>query len=206
MVSASEAIAGRQDPLVVSRRHLIFDVPLTGEPSGSEVAYVAMGCFWGAERVFYRLEGVLCTAVGYQGGFTQNPTYEEVCTGLTGHAEVVKVVFDPARMSYEAVLARFFENHDPTQGYRQGADVGTQYRSAIYVLDAVQERTARHVARLYEERLRAAGFGPLTTEIALAGEFFLAEEYHQQYLEANPHGYCGLGGTGLSCPVGVAGI
>lgn len=206
MVSESDALAGRREPIVVSRNHLVLGVPLTWQPGDDEVAYVAMGCFWGAERVFYRLAGVTCTAVGYQGGFTANPTYEEVCSGRTGHAETVKVVFDPQQVSYADVLARFFENHDPTQGFRQGADVGTQYRSAIYVGNDLQRETAERVASLYDERLRAAGYGPLTTEIADAGTFYLAEEYHQQYLEANPNGYCGLGGTGVSCPIGLAGL
>ncbi len=206
MVSAADALAGRSEAIVVDRPHLVLGTSLTDAPAGSEVAYVAMGCFWGAERSFYRLEGVISTAVGYQGGFTPNPTYREVCTGLTGHAEAVKVVFDPNRLSYSDVVAHFFENHDPTQGNRQGADVGTQYRSAIYVTSDAQGDVARSVAATYAERLREAGYGPLTTEIASAGPFYLAEEYHQQYLEANPQGYCGLGGTGVSCPVGVAGL
>jgi peptide-methionine (S)-S-oxide reductase len=206
MVSPADALAGRREPIVISRNHLVLDVPLSYEPPGSEVAYVAMGCFWGAERVFYRLAGVVCTAVGYQGGFTPNPTYEEVCTGRTGHAEVVRVVFDPERVSYADVVATFFENHDPTQGFRQGADVGTQYRSAIYVVGDEQEATARDLARAYGERLRTAGYGSLTTEFAPAGPFYLAEEYHQQYLSANPNGYCGLGGTGVNCPIGLAGL
>ncbi len=206
MVSAADALAGRSEAIVVDRSHLVLGTSLTDAPAGSEVAYVAMGCFWGAERSFYRLEGVISTAVGYQGGFTPNPTYQEVCTGLTGHAEAVKVVFDPHRLSYADVVAHFFENHDPTQGNRQGADVGTQYRSAIYVTSDAQGDVARRVAATYAERLREAGYGPLTTEIAPAGPFYFAEEYHQQYLEANPHGYCGLGGTGVSCPVGVAGL
>ena len=206
MVSAADALAGRSTPIVVGRAHLVLGTSLTDVPADSDVAFVAMGCFWGAERSFYRLDGVISTAVGYQGGFTPNPTYQEVCTGRTGHAEAVKVVFDPARLSYADVLAHFFENHDPTQGYRQGADVGTQYRSAIYYTSDAQADVARRVAQVYASRLVAAGYGPLTTEIAPAGPFYLAEEYHQQYLEANPNGYCGLGGTGVSCPVGVAGL
>lgn len=206
MVSAADALAGRNEAIVVGRPHLVLGTSLTDTPAGSEVAYVAMGCFWGAERSLYRLDGVISTAVGYQGGFTPNPTYEEVCTGLTGHAETVRVVFDPQRLSYADVVAHFFENHDPTQGNRQGADVGTQYRSAIYYTSDAQGEVARRVAAIYSERLREAGYGPLTTEIAPAGAFYLAEEYHQQYLEANPNGYCGLGGTGVSCPVGVAGL
>lgn len=206
MVSAADALAGRREPIVIARDHLVLGVPLSFQPTDAEVAFVALGCFWGAEREFYSMEGVLCTAVGYQGGFTPNPTYEEVCSGRTGHAETVKVVFDPQRISYADVLARFFEHHDPTQGFRQGADVGTQYRSAIFVVDDAQRETALMVAKLYDERLRAAGYGPVTTEITEAGAFYLAEEYHQQYLEANPQGYCGLGGTGVSCPIGVTGI
>ena len=206
MVSAADALAGRNEAIVVHRPHLVLGTSLTEVPAGGEVAYVAMGCFWGAERSFYRLAGVIGTAVGYQGGFTPNPSYQEVCTGLTGHAEAVKVVFDPNRLSYADVVAHFFENHDPTQGNRQGADVGTQYRSAIYYTSETQAEVARRVAATYAERLREAGYGPLTTEIAPAGPFFLAEEYHQQYLEANPNGYCGLGGTGVSCPIGVAGL
>lgn len=173
-------------------------------PEGTETAYVAMGCFWGAERVFYELPGVVVTAVGYQGGYTENPTYEEVCSGLTGHAETVRVVFDPVKVGYAEILQRFYENHDPTQGFRQGADVGTQYRSAIYYTSEEQGRVAREVTAAYAATLAKAGYGAITTEIAPAGPFYLAEEYHQQYLAANPNGYCGLGGTGVSCPIGLS--
>ena len=203
MIGPDEALPGRDVAVDVARPHLLLGTSLTEVPGGAEVAYVAMGCFWGAERLFYRLDGVLATAVGYQGGYTPNPTYREVCTGETGHAEVVRVVFDPVRLSYRDVARTFFENHDPTQGYRQGNDVGTQYRSALFVLGDAQEAVAREMAAAYGERLAAAGYGPVTTEIAPAGPFYLAEEYHQQYLEANPGGYCGIAGTGVSCPVGL---
>ena len=203
MVEESAALAGRSEPMVIDRPHLVLGRALSDEPVGYEVAYVAMGCFWGAERVFYRLPGVWVTAVGYQGGYTPNPTYEEVCTGRTGHAEVVKVVFDPAQVSYEEILCVFFENHDPTQGFRQGADIGTQYRSAVFTADDRQATIARDVTVRYGRALAERGYGEVTTEIAPAKTFFLAEEYHQQYLEANPRGYCGIGGTGVSCPVGL---
>ncbi|HUY43251.1 MAG TPA: peptide-methionine (S)-S-oxide reductase MsrA [Acidimicrobiales bacterium] len=204
MVTPEEAIKGRAASIVVSRPHLTLGTSLLEPtPAGTETAYLAMGCFWGAERKFYQLEGVVSTAAGYQGGYTENPTYEEVCTGRTGHAEAVKVVFDPSRIRYADVLQSFFENHDPTQGNRQGNDIGTQYRSAIFYRNDDQAQIAREVAALFAVQLADAGFGPLTTEIAAAGPFYLAEEYHQQYLEANPNGYCGLGGTGVSCPVGL---
>ncbi len=206
MVSASDALPGRPEPIEVDRPHLVFGTEFrTAVDPGHEVAYVAMGCFWGAERLFYRLAGVVTTSVGYQGGFTPNPTYREVCTGLTGHAETVRVVFDPSTISYSSILAHFFEGHDPTQGNRQGNDVGTQYRSAIFTTSDAQLATATDVAARYRDELRAAGFGALTTQIETAGPFYLAEEYHQQYLEANPNGYCGIGGTGVSCPVGLLG-
>ena len=205
MVTSDNALKGRFNEIVVDRPHLTLGVSMLGPyPAGSQVAYVAMGCFWGAERKFYELPGVITTAVGYQGGFTPNPTYEEVCTGLTGHAEAVKVVFDPRIVSYAEILRCFYENHDPTQGNRQGGDVGTQYRSAVYFAGDEQSRIAHEVSGHYAEQLRRAGYGPLTTEIAPAGPFYMAEEYHQQYLTANPRGYCGLGGTGVSCPVGLA--
>jgi peptide-methionine (S)-S-oxide reductase len=168
-----------------------------------ELALFAMGCFWGAEKTFWQAPGVHSTAVGYAGGFTPNPTYEEVCSGLTGHAEVVRVAFDPGRASYEEMLRIFWENHDPTQGMRQGHDVGTQYRSAIYCFSPGQRRAAEVSRDRYEEALRRAGFAAITTEIAEATEFHYAEDYHQQYLAKNPSGYCGLGGTGVSCPVGT---
>jgi peptide-methionine (S)-S-oxide reductase len=163
----------------------------------------ALGCFWGAERRFWPLEGVYTTAVGYSGGYTPNPTYEEVCTGRTGHAEAVLVVFDPSKLSYRQLLSEFFESHDPTQGMRQGNDIGTQYRSAVYVASNEQAAAAAEVRDDFQARLRTAGFGAITTEIAGAGSFYYAEDYHQQYLAANPNGYCGLGGTGVSCPVGT---
>ena len=179
--------------------------PLTGPwPSGFETAQFAMGCFWGAERIFWRVPGVYSTAVGYAGGFTPNPTYEETCSGRTGHTESVLVVFDPAKVTYEQLLRVFWESHDPTQGMRQGNDVGTQYRSAIYATSASQLAAAEASSAAYGAQLAAAGYGPITTEIAGAGEFYYAEPYHQQYLAKNPNGYCGIGGTGVSCPVGLA--
>ncbi|HUV58082.1 MAG TPA: peptide-methionine (S)-S-oxide reductase MsrA [Acidimicrobiales bacterium] len=204
LITPDNALTGRSNPIAVDRHHLTLGTSMMDPPAaGTETAYVAMGCFWGAERKFFELGGVVCTSVGYQGGFTPNPTYQEVCSGKTGHAEAVKVVFNPATVSYREILQRFYENHDPTQGFRQGADIGTQYRSAIYFLDTAQERVAQEVTELFAAQLRAAGYGPITTEIAPAGPFYLAEEYHQQYLVANPNGYCGLGGTGVSCPVGL---
>jgi peptide-methionine (S)-S-oxide reductase len=164
---------------------------------------IAMGCFWGAEKAFWKLPGVFSTQVGYAGGFTPNPTYEEVCSGRTGHAEVVRAIFDPAKISFEELLRTFWEGHDPTQGMRQGHDVGTQYRSAVYVYDEAQRKAAEETKAAYQGRLTEAGYGAITTEIALARDFFYAEDYHQQYLAKNPQGYCGLGGTGVSCPVGV---
>jgi peptide-methionine (S)-S-oxide reductase len=172
-------------------------------PAGLEHAVFAMGCFWGAERMFWEAPGVYTTAVGYAGGYTPNPTYREVCTGMTGHTEVVLVVFDPSQTTYEALLKIFWENHDPTQGMRQGNDVGTQYRSAIYTFSADQARAAAESRAAYQDRLTAGSFGRITTEIAEAPPFYYAEEYHQQYLAKNPGGYCGHGGTGVSCPIGV---
>ena len=172
-------------------------------PAGTEVAYVALGCFWGAERAFWTLPGVVTTAVGYQGGFTPNPSYEEVCSGRTGHAEVVLIAFDPKVLSYASLLSVFFENHDPTQGMRQGNDIGTQYRSAIYTTTPEQEAMAATAAQSFGRKLEENNLGPITTEIAVAGPFYFAEDYHQQYLAANPNGYCGLAGTGVSCPVGL---
>ncbi len=208
-----EALAGRADRMPVPPRHLVNGAPLAPPfPEGAETAVFGMGCFWGAERKFWEAEGVITTAVGYAGGFTPNPTYEEVCSGRTGHAEVVLVVFDPARTGYEDLLRIFWENHDPTQGMRQGNDVGTQYRSAIYTATDVQQKLAEVSRDAYQERLTAAGHGSITTEIrpitvfgpaASAPEFYYAEAYHQQYLARNPYGYCGLGGTGVSCPVGL---
>ncbi len=185
-------------------RHAVLGTPMKPPfPEGFEQIVVAMGCFWGAERVFWQAPGVYTTAVGYAGGFTPNPTYEEVCSGKTGHAEAVLVVFDPAKTSYDKMLALFWENHDPTQGMRQGNDVGTQYRSAIYTDSEVHERQALASRDGYGQRLRESGHSAITTEIAKAGPFYYAEDYHQQYLEKNPWGYCGLAGTGVSCPVGL---
>ncbi|MFC5997981.1 peptide-methionine (S)-S-oxide reductase MsrA [Quadrisphaera sp. GCM10027208] len=209
MVPPQEALPGRSTrPFTVPDRHAVLGTPLEGPwPEGTEVISLAMGCFWGAERVFWQLPGVVTTAVGYQGGYTENPTYEEVCTGRTGHAETVLVAYDPGAVSTETVLRTFWESHDPTQGYRQGNDVGTQYRSAVYWTTAEQEQVARATRDAYAARLAAAGYGDVTTELrpaADAGPFWYAEEYHQQYLHKVPNGYCGLGGTGVSCPVGLA--
>jgi peptide-methionine (S)-S-oxide reductase len=204
MVDPSKALPGRTEPITTPGRHRVLGTPMAPPfPAGLETAMVAMGCFWGAERRFWSLDGVYTTAVGYSGGYTPNPTYEEVCTGLTGHAEVVLVVYDPTRLSYRQLLGDFFESHDPTQGMRQGNDVGTQYRSAIYVASNEQAAVAAELKEAYAEQLRAAGFGEITTEIAPAGPFYYAEDYHQQYLAANPNGYCGLGGTGVPCSVGL---
>jgi peptide-methionine (S)-S-oxide reductase len=204
MVAPEDALPGRPNPLPVPDRHEVLGTPLKPPfPDGFESIVVAMGCFWGAERVFWQADGVYTTAVGYAGGYTPNPTYEEVCSGRTGHAEVVLVVFDPAKITREQMLALFWENHDPTQGMRQGNDVGTQYRSAIYVGSPEQRAAAEATKTAFAERLKAAGYGEVTTEIADAGPFFYAEDYHQQYLAKNPNGYCGLGGTGVSCPIGL---
>jgi peptide-methionine (S)-S-oxide reductase len=200
-----EALPGRPDALPVPERHFVNGNRIVPPfPEGHEIADLALGCFWGAERAFWRLPGVYATAVGYQGGATPNPTYGEVCTGRTGHAEVVRVVFDPRRLGYEDLLRAFWEAHDPTQGMRQGNDVGTQYRSAIYLHSDAQRRAAEASRDAYGRALAARGFGPITTEIRDAPPFYYAEEYHQQYLAKNPGGYCGLGGTGVSCPVGTA--
>jgi len=204
MVEPERALPGRDREMAVAGRHAVLGTPLKPPfPEGYEQAIVGMGCFWGAERVFWRAPGVYTTAVGYAGGMTPNPTYEEVCTGRTGHAEAVLVVFDPARTSYEEILRLFWENHDPTQGMRQGNDIGTQYRSAIYWTTEEQHLAAEATRTAFAERLRAAGYPEITTEITRAGPFYYAEDYHQQYLEKNPRGYCGLGGTGVSCPVGI---
>ena len=205
MPSPEDALPGRQQPVPVPDRHYVNGHPLRPPfPDGMEQAQFAMGCFWGAERVFWEAPGVYTTAVGYAGGFTPNPTYEEVCSGRTGHAEVVLVVFDPRAVPYTTLLARFWENHDPTQGMRQGNDVGTQYRSAIYWYSAAQRSTAETSLAEYQVELTAAGYGAISTEVAEAGPFYYAEAYHQQYLAKNPMGYCGLDGTGVSCPVGLA--
>jgi peptide-methionine (S)-S-oxide reductase len=204
MVEPHAALPGRTTTMPVSPRHLVLGNPLAGPfPAGLEQAIFALGCFWGAERLFWQVPGVYSTAVGYSGGFTPNPTYEEVCSGRTGHAEAVLVVFDPALVSYADLVRTFFEGHDPTQAMRQGNDVGTQYRSAIYTFSPDQQRVARALRDAFAVRLSTAGYREPVTEIAAAGPFYYAEDYHQQYLAKNPSGYCGLGGTGVSCPVGV---
>ncbi|HNV10958.1 MAG TPA: peptide-methionine (S)-S-oxide reductase MsrA [Propionibacteriaceae bacterium] len=193
-------LAGRTTPVLEGTFfHRIFGDPIDREFPDAEVAYLALGCFWGAEKLFWNTPGVLLTSVGYMGGETQNPTYKEVCSGRTGHAESVRVVFDPARLSYADVLAIFFENHDPTQGMRQGNDVGTQYRSAVYVTSAEQRAVAESVRAAFQPKLTAAGYGTITTEIVDAGPYYLAEDYHQQYLDANPFGYCPIHATGVTC-------
>jgi peptide-methionine (S)-S-oxide reductase len=206
MPSAAEALPGRATPIPTAREHFIFRRSLKGPyPKGLEQAMFGMGCFWGAERKFWELgKGIYITAVGYAAGHTPHPTYEEVCSGRTGHNEVVLVVFDPKQISYERLLKAFWENHNPTQGMRQGNDVGTQYRSGIYVFSPAQRKAAEESKAAYEKELQARGFGPITTEIIEAPAFYFAEDYHQQYLAKNPAGYCGLGGTGVSCPVGIA--
>lgn len=205
MPTAENAIPGRLEPISISGVHFINGNSIVPPfPDGIEVAYFAMGCFWGAERIFWQTWGVHTTAVGYAGGFTTHPTYEEVCTGRTGHTEVVLVAYDPAKVSYDSLLRVFWEGHDPTQGMRQGNDVGTQYRSAVYTVDPDQLAAAEKSRIQYQESLSAAGYGPITTEIKNAPMFYYAEEYHQQYLGKNPNGYCGIGGTGVSCPVGLA--
>ena len=203
--ASEDSLPGRATRMPVPARHLVLDTPLEPPfPAGIETAVFGLGCFWGAERLFWQIPGVYTTAVGYAGGATPNPTYEEVCSGRTGHTEAVLVAFDPTQVSYEELLRIFWEGHDPTQGMRQGNDVGTQYRSAIYTTSDAQQETAERVAAMFGERLASAGLGGVTTEIAPAGPFFYAEEYHQQYLARNPNGYCGLGGTGVTCPVGIA--
>jgi peptide-methionine (S)-S-oxide reductase len=204
MIDPERALPGRDAPMPVPARHEVLGTPLMPPfPEGLERAVFGMGCFWGAERVFWQADGVYTTAAGYAGGFTPNPSYEEVCSAGTGHAEVVLAVLDPGVTSYEAMMKLFWENHDPTQGMRQGNDVGTQYRSAIYVASDAQRELAEASKATYQERLSAAGHGEITTEIADAGPFYYAEDYHQQYLAKNPNGYCGLGGTGVSCPIGL---
>jgi peptide-methionine (S)-S-oxide reductase len=204
MVRPEDALPGRDEAIRVSARHEVLGTPIAPPfPAGLEQAIVGMGCFWGAERVFWQAPGVYTTAVGYAGGYTKNPTYEEVCSGRTGHTEAVLVVFDPAQTSYDEVLRLFWENHDPTQGMRQGNDAGTQYRSAIYFTSDEQRAAAEASRAVFQAELEGAGYGEITTEIAPAGPFYFAEPYHQQYLAKNPNGYCGLGGTGVACPVGV---
>jgi peptide-methionine (S)-S-oxide reductase len=204
IVTPEDALKGRTGSMPVAPKHLVLGTPMLPPfPEGLETAVFGLGCFWGAERKFWQVGGVYSTAVGYAGGFTPNPTYEEVCSGLTGHAEVVLVAFDPKVVSFGRLLKVFWENHDPTQGMRQGGDVGTQYRSAIYGRSEGQLAAAAASREAYQATLNAAGFGAITTEIVPAGEFYYAEDYHQQYLAKNPNGYCGLGGTGVSCPIGL---
>jgi peptide-methionine (S)-S-oxide reductase len=204
MPTAEAALPGRAAPIPTAASHFINGAPLKGPyPEGSEQAVFGLGCFWGAEKRFWDIPGVIVTAVGYAGGLTPNPTYEEVCTGRTGHNEAVLVVYDPKRVSYEELLKVFFESHDPTQGMRQGNDVGTQYRSGIYVFSDAQRKAAEAAKRMYDAALKERGFSGVTTEIQPAPTFYFAEDYHQQYLAKNPHGYCGLGGTGVSCPIGT---
>ena len=204
MIDESTALPGRSERMVVPERHFVLGTPLVPPfPEGTQTAMFAMGCFWGAERKFWEEPGVYTTAVGYAGGFTANPTYSEVCSGATGHTEAVLVVFDPALTSYERLLQVFWENHNPTQGMRQGNDVGTQYRSGLYWYSDAQQTAALASRDQYAKRLEQAGHGEITTELRAAPEFFYAEDYHQQYLAKNPGGYCGIGGTGVSCPIGL---
>jgi peptide-methionine (S)-S-oxide reductase len=204
MIDAASALPGRETEMLVPDRHAVLNTPLRGPfPAGVETAVFGMGCFWGAERIFWTAEGVYTTAVGYAGGLTPNPTYEEVCSGRTGHTEAVLVAFDTAATSFEQMLKLFWEGHDPTQGMRQGNDIGSQYRSAIYWRDEAQRDAAEASRDAYQQMLTQAGHGQITTEIAQAGPLYYAEGYHQQYLAKNPGGYCGLGGTGVSCPVGL---
>ena len=204
MPSREDALPGRKERMPVPVKHFVNGRPMQGPyPDGMQTAMFALGCFWGAEKKFWQTKGVWVTAVGYAAGYTENPTYKEVCTGRTGHAEVVRVVFDPKEISYEDLLKIFFESHDPTQGMRQGADVGTQYRSGIYTYGDAQKRAAEAALAAYQAKLTEAGYGKITTEIKDAPELYFAEEYHQQYLAKNPDGYCGLGGTGVACPIGV---
>ncbi|MFI0405429.1 peptide-methionine (S)-S-oxide reductase MsrA [Actinomadura sp. 3N508] len=207
MVTPEKALPGRDEPIPVPPRHEVLNAPLAPPfPDGAEIAEFALGCFWGAERKFWQTPGVISTAAGYEGGYTPNPTYEEVCSGQTGHAEAVRVVYDPAKVTYDDLLRVFWESHDPTQGMRQGNDVGTQYRSAIFYRTEAQKKSAEASRDAYQPVLTKSGYGEITTDLTPATDFFYAEDYHQQYLAdtKNPNGYCGLGGTGLSCPVGVA--
>ena len=204
MIDPERALPGRDAPMPVPARHEVLGTPIAPPfPEGLEQIVVGMGCFWGAERVFWQAEGVYTTAVGYAGGYTPNPTYEEVCSAGTGHAEVVLAVFDPNVTSYDAMLRLFWENHDPTQGMRQGNDIGTQYRSAIFWQTEAQRDAADASREMFQKELSAAGYGEISTEVTKAGPFYYAEDYHQQYLAKNPNGYCGLGGTGVSCPIGL---
>ncbi len=204
MVAEAEALPGRAAPIPTAPTHFVYGTPLTGEvPEGLQEAMFGMGCFWGVERMFWALDGVQSTMVGYAGGYTPNPTYEEVCTGKTGHNEVVRVIYDPAIISYDQLLQVFWEGHDPTQGMRQGNDAGTQYRSGIYTYTSEQKAAAEAAKAAFAPRLSTAGYGAITTEIIAAPPFYFAEDYHQQYLAKNPQGYCGIGGTGVTCPIGV---
>jgi peptide-methionine (S)-S-oxide reductase len=204
LIAAEDALPGRDQAISVPARHEVLGNPLTPPwPEGFQQIVIGMGCFWGAERVFWQADGVWTTAVGYAGGHTPNPTYDEVCSARTGHTEAVLAVFDPSQTSYEEMLRLFWESHDPTQGMRQGNDAGTQYRSAILYGSEAEREAAERSRDMFAERLRTAGFGEITTEIAPLGEFYYAEDYHQQYLAKVPHGYCGLGGTGVSCPIGL---
>ena len=206
MPTSEEALKGRPQPLFpTNETHTVLKTPISeAPPAGHEEAIFGLGCFWGAERKFWQLPGILTTAVGYSAGYTENPTYEEVCTGLTGHAEVVRVIYNPHQITYTDLLKTFWENHDPTQGYRQGGDTGTQYRSIIEYTTPAQKAAAESSLDAYQEVLTRAGHGGITTEIVPAGAFYYAEPYHQQYLDKNPDGYCGVGGTGVACPIGVA--
>ena len=204
MPEANDLLPGRSEPMTIPEQHYVNGAKLKPPfATGTQQAVFGLGCFWGAERCFWQLDGVITTAVGYAGGSTPNPTYHEVCSGMTGHTEAVLVVFDPAQISYEELLQVFFESHDPTQGMGQGNDIGTQYRSAIYTFDNSQSQTAKYLVGLYGDTLKRSGYRAITTEIATAGEFFYAEDYHQQYLAKNPGGYCGLGGTGVACPTRI---
>ena len=204
MPTVDTALPGRAAAIPTARTHFVNGHPLKGPyPDGMEISVLAMGCFWGVERVFWKVPGVWVTAAGYAAGITPNPTYEEVCTGRTGHTEVVQVVFDPRAVTYETLLKTFWENHDPTQGMRQGGDIGTQYRSGIYVTSDAQAAAAVAGKEAYQQALNAQGLGTITTEIGAAGPFYFAEDYHQQYLAKNPDGYCGIGGTGVACPIGT---
>ncbi len=205
MVAPEEALPGRDAPIATAETHFLSGRPLKAPvPDGMAEAVFGMGCFWGVERIFWNLPGVWLTMVGYAGGATPNPTYQEVCSGRTGHNEVVRVIYDPAVVSYEELLATFWEGHDPTQGMRQGNDAGTQYRSGVYSYSPAQKAAAEASRDAYAARLKAAGYGAITTEIEEAGPFYYAEDYHQQYLAKNPRGYCGIGGTGVTCPIGTA--
>ena len=205
MVQRDQALPGRNTPIATAATHFVTGRPLHGKrDAGLQEAMFGMGCFWGVERMFWGIEGVWLTMVGYAAGYTPNPTYEEVCAGKTGHNEVVRVIFDPAIVSYEALLKVFWEGHDPTQGMRQGNDRGTQYRSGIYTYGAEQAQAAQASLSVFAEQLKASGFGAITSEILPAPEFYYAEDYHQQYLAKNPNGYCGIGGTGVTCPIGLA--